>query len=137
MKLNQLIEQEPQKEPPKRSGRGVGGGAPLGNNNGGKGREWFAAVSWALREYESNSVKRGLALRHIALRLVEDALEGKPEAWREISERLDGKVSAGAGDGVVLHVLVRRDCGVPELVAPPIDAESALVGPAAIDRSEP
>lgn len=93
--------------------------AKLGNKNAAKGFEWKHAVKHALKKYESSSVKRGQALRAIALKLVEDALAGKPEAWREISERLDGKVSTGDGQSTVKVVVLRQIPSDPI----PIEAE--------------
>jgi hypothetical protein len=83
------------------------GGAPLGNNNGAKGKEWLGALRYALNNHETSSIQRGLALRAIASGVVEEAIARKEWAVREISERLDGKV--GSGDTGGLKVLVVRD----------------------------
>lgn len=93
-------------------------GPPLGNRNSAKGREWFTAVKYALAKYDKNSIKRGRALREIALKLVEDALAGKEYAIREISERLDGKVSSGEGSGSVRVLVIRGDSPTPIDVTP-------------------
>jgi len=66
-------------------------GAPLGNQNAAKGREWTQAIRWALAHHESSSIKRGQALDKIAVKLIELALEGDMAAIREIGNRLDGK----------------------------------------------
>lgn len=107
-------------------------GAPLGNTNGAKGKEWLSALQWALKKYETeevkrtdsllNTVKRGQALRAIALRVVGEAIEGKEHAIREISERIDGKVSAGETSTV--RVLVVRNFGLPAPV--PVGVGQAL-----------
>lgn len=65
--------------------------APKGNKNAAKGREWADAIRWALGKYESSAVDRGQALRKIAERCIEQALEGDKDARREIGDRLDGK----------------------------------------------
>lgn len=100
-------------------------GAPLGSRNAAKGKEWLEAVRYALKRYETDDIKRGHALKRIALRVVEDALAGKPEAWREISERLDGKVSAGDG-GSQVRVLVLRG-NTEAIPIAPIDVESVQI----------
>lgn len=82
-------------------------GAQPGNKNSAKGKEWTAALKHALKRYENNSIKRNGALRALAWKVVEDALEGKEYAVREITERLDGKVSTGDGDRTVRVLVVR------------------------------
>lgn len=82
-------------------------GAPTGNKNAAKGREWSDALRLALKTYKTSSVKRGQALRKIADKVVEKALEGDKDAWQEIGNRLDGKpVQAieGTGEGGALIV---------------------------------
>lgn len=104
-------------------------GAPFGNRNGAKGKEWQDALKWALRHYETDAlgredsllktVKKGQALRAVALRVVDHAIEGKEYAVKEVSERLDGKVSAGDAGGPLKVVVVR---GIPNLLDPiPVD----------------
>jgi len=70
-------------------------GAPKGNQNGRKGREWREALNKALKTFESKDlcVERGLALRKIAERVVEGALAGDKDCWQEIGNRLDGKAA--------------------------------------------
>lgn len=66
-------------------------GAPKGNQNAAKGREWAEAVRYALANYEDAKVERGKALKAIAMKLIEKALEGEKDAIQEIGNRLDGK----------------------------------------------
>lgn len=66
-------------------------GAPAGNQNARRGTEWRTALSWALENYSGRGVKRGQALRKIALKVVDRAVKGDREAWAEIGCRLDGK----------------------------------------------
>jgi hypothetical protein len=106
-------------EPDNQSDKNVSRYSRFGNRNAAKGKEWMGAVKWALKRYESNSIKRGQALRAIAIKLVEDALAGKADAWREISERLDGKVGSGDSAGSI-KVLVIRDQSPGPI---PIEAE--------------
>lgn len=68
-------------------------GAPRGNQNAAKGREWADMLRLALKTYEYGDVKRGQALRRIAERVVQDALDGDRSAIEEIGNRLDGKPS--------------------------------------------
>jgi hypothetical protein len=65
--------------------------APKGNKNAAKAKEWEAAITHALTAYESSSVQRGLALRAIAKKLIDKALDGELAAMQEIGNRLDGK----------------------------------------------
>jgi len=66
-------------------------GAPIGNRNAARGAEWRDALRKALKDYEASGIKRGQALRKIAEKLVEKALEGDMAAIVEIGNRLDGK----------------------------------------------
>lgn len=65
--------------------------APKGNRNAAKAKEWEAAIRHALNNYETSSIKRGLALREIAKNVVQAALQGEWRAIEEIGNRLDGK----------------------------------------------
>lgn len=65
--------------------------APKGNKNAAKGKEWADSIKWALENYEGQAIKRGQALRKIAMKAVEQALEGDRHARSEIGDRLDGK----------------------------------------------
>lgn len=69
----------------------AGRGAPKGNQHAARGKYWRDTIDWALRNYEGSAVERGQALRKIAFRLIESALEGDHAAIREIGDRLDGK----------------------------------------------
>lgn len=67
-----------------------------GNQNAAKGKVWRDELKKSLKCYESkgeNGVKRGTALRRIADRVVQDAIDGNKDAWTEIAIRLDGKPS--------------------------------------------
>ena len=66
-------------------------GAPKGNGNARKAREWTDQIRYVLENYQNSSIKRGMALRGIAEKLVERALEGDHSAMTEIANRLDGK----------------------------------------------
>jgi hypothetical protein len=65
--------------------------APKGNNNAAKGNQWRTAVEYALDNYQTSEIKKGLALRAIAKTMVEQAIAGDKDARKEIAERLDGK----------------------------------------------
>lgn len=67
-------------------------GAPKGNNNAAKGKRWTHAIEWALDKYEKKGVvAQGEALRAIATKMIEEALEGDKAAREEIGNRLDGR----------------------------------------------
>ena len=65
--------------------------APKGNQNAAKGKEWSEAIRYALKNYEKDKIKRGMALKAIAQKVVEKALDGDKDCWQEIGNRLDGK----------------------------------------------
>jgi hypothetical protein len=111
--MSAVIEQDNQTVPIKRVG------APFGSRNAVRKRDWQHALHYALKRFENGSVKRGQALKMIAMKLVEDALAGKESAIREISERLDGKVGSGDSAGSI-KVLVIRDQSPGPI---PIEAE--------------
>ena len=75
-------------------------GAPLGNDNPTRGKEWTSALRRAMA-HRANGDYRDTLLK-IAGMVVDKALEGDPAAVREISEREDGKPAqslAIGGDG--------------------------------------
>ena len=53
--------------------------------------EWATALRWALREYQTDRVARGAAIRAIALNTVHAAINNDKDARAEIANRLDGK----------------------------------------------
>ena len=63
-------------------------GAPKGNNNASKNKDWQGAIKRALAR-KGGSVGDGLNL--LAEKLVEAALEGERWAIEEIGNRVDGK----------------------------------------------
>ena len=65
-------------------------GAPHGNKNSAKGREWESAIRRALGRHDSG---RGVAhtLDKIADKIVAAAVEGDRWALEHIADRLDGK----------------------------------------------
>jgi len=74
-------------------------GAPLGNTNGAKGKEWRNAIRRALA-HKHGDVQSGLLA--IAAKLVEAAENGDMAALKEIGDREDGKpaqVVGGDPDG--------------------------------------
>ena len=92
-------------------------GAPVGNQNGKKGSEWRDAIHWALNNHVTSSVKRGQALREIAIGVVDRALQGDKDCWQEIGNRLDGKPTQAieAGDGDVI-MLIKRVVAEPDYI---------------------
>ena len=69
-------------------------GAPLGNDNAAKGKEWRNAIRRALA-HKHGSVQDGLLA--IARQLVDKAEEGDMTAIRELGDREDGKPAQAIG----------------------------------------
>ena len=61
------------------------GGAPIGNQNGKKGKLFYDALRVALVQEDSRK------LRNIAEKLVKAAEDGEPWAIKEVIDRVDGK----------------------------------------------
>ena len=64
-------------------------GAPLGNDNPTRGKEWTSALRRAMA-HKANGDYRETLLK-IANAVIDKALDGDLAAWREIAEREDGK----------------------------------------------
>ena len=87
-------------------------GAPEGNNNASKGKEWRDAIRYALakkgREVEGSDPAYTRGLRKVAEKFVEAAANGDPWAMRELGDRVDGKavqgVEIGGPDGESIPV---------------------------------
>lgn len=88
-------------------------GAKQGNQNAAKGNQWKEAIVKALARYESKDkqVERGQALLRIAMKMVEQAIDGDKDARNEIGQRLDGKavqaIAGPDGKGPVTIEIVR------------------------------
>lgn len=63
--------------------------APIGNKNAASAREWKQALRRAMAHKAGGDYRE--TLHHIAMMVVEKALEGDKDAWREIADREDGK----------------------------------------------
>ena len=75
----------------------LGRGAPLGNENGKRGREWRDALRNAMAHRADGDYRK--TLLKIAANVVDQALSGDKDAIREIAERTDGKATVVlAGD---------------------------------------
>ncbi len=66
-------------------------GAPQGNNNAGKGKDWADAVRKVLAEEDPKNKRKRLIA--IATKLVELAESGDMAAIKEIGDRIDGKAA--------------------------------------------
>lgn len=69
-------------------------GAPIGNKNGAKGRQFLQALEMALDSKggdKINPIGRMKPLVQMSERLIEKAVEGDGFALKEIADRLDGK----------------------------------------------
>lgn len=68
-------------------------GAPIGNQNAAKAKEWELALKRAMAR-KANGDFRG-TLDEIAAVVVDAALMGEKDAWREVADRMDGKPAQG------------------------------------------
>jgi hypothetical protein len=68
-------------------------GAPKGNQNARKAKDWEIALRRAIANYEDKAegVARGDALQHAARKVVKAAVAGDWDAIDHIANRLDGK----------------------------------------------
>ena len=85
--------------------------APVGNQNGAKGRAWSEAVRRAIRA--KYGVEWEEALQTLAGRLVDEADKGDLTALKEVGDRLDGKPSQALDlgsdpDRPMVHKIVRE-----------------------------
>lgn len=64
-------------------------GAPVGNQNGSKGRQWSEAVKRAIRAKYGKEWDQ--ALQDLAAKLVDAADGGDLQALKEVGDRIDGK----------------------------------------------
>lgn len=71
----------------------AGPGAPLGNQNGAKAKRWQKALERALARASNKDVDSGLD--EIADQVVNRARAGDKDAWKEVADRMDGKVPQG------------------------------------------
>jgi hypothetical protein len=86
-------------------------GAKIGNKNATKGKDWTDAIRHALATYENDSIKRGHALKAIALKLVGKCLEGDTGAMEKLGDRIEGKVPqaiTGADGGAIEIAQIQR-----------------------------
>jgi hypothetical protein len=84
--------------------------APLGNQNAANAKEWRQALRRAMAHKADGDYRDTLLL--IAAAVVDKALEGDKDAWREIADREDGKPAqtiAGDSDApLVFEKIVRQ-----------------------------
>lgn len=64
-------------------------GAPEGNQNAKKGRDWTQAIRKALAHYSGEGATKGM--EKLAQKLIEAAEKGDAWALREIGDRIEGK----------------------------------------------
>lgn len=69
--------------------------APTGNQNAKVGREWREALRRAMAHRSEGDYRN--TLLQIADAVVQRALEGDKDAWREIADREDGKPTQTLG----------------------------------------
>jgi len=71
--------------------------APEGNHNYVKGKRWKKALEKALARIGEGDIDVGLS--KVADKVISAAAEGDRDAWKEVSERMDGKTATViAGD---------------------------------------
>lgn len=69
-------------------------GAPKGNTFAKEDYSIKGAIHYALTNYEHGDIKRGQALKRIAKKAIEDALEGNQAAREWLCDRSEGKAVA-------------------------------------------
>ena len=99
-------------------------GAPIGNHNARKTKDWSDQLRRALEKYSSGEVVPGTALAKIAEKVVERAIAGDTYAITEIGNRLDGKPHQSLD--VVADVYHVMEMTEDELVADIAAARSEL-----------
>lgn len=85
-------------------------GAPIGNQNGKKAKRWSDALTRALAKAgEGQGLEAGLD--RVAAQVVNAAIDGDKDAWKEIGDRLDGKpaqaIIGGDSDDPAVQVAAR------------------------------
>ena len=68
-------------------------GAPVGNTRSAAASAIWDSIHYVLANYEKGDIKRGQALKAIAMKAVDDALDGDKAAREWICERYEGKVA--------------------------------------------
>jgi len=63
----------------------------IGNQNARRAKECRDALKYVLDNFENSAIKKGQALRGLANKLVEMALDGNLAAIKEVGDRLDGR----------------------------------------------
>lgn len=71
-------------------------GGPVGNTKAKEDYSIKGAIHYALTNYEHGSIKRGQALKAIAHKAIEDALDGNQAARDWLCDRSEGKAIARA-----------------------------------------
>jgi HPt (histidine-containing phosphotransfer) domain-containing protein len=85
-------------------------GAPVGNQNGAKGKQWADAVKRAIRTKYGKEWDE--SLEELAKGLVEAAAAGDLQALKEVGDRLDGKpkqqteISGPDGEAIPMRTVV-------------------------------
>jgi hypothetical protein len=79
--------------------------APIGNKNKNKGSDWVDSLRYALANYETADIKRGHALKAIARKVVEKALDGDKDSILELGNRLDGKPNVSVDVTQTLEII--------------------------------
>ena len=75
------------------------GGAPKGNNNAGKGRDWRDALHYVIaergRKEDGDDAAYIKGLRAVARKFMDAVEEGGVSEFRELADRIDGKAVQG------------------------------------------
>ena len=87
-------------------------GAPIGNKNATKNRQWHQALDKVLAKEGGSKSEKYFKLQEIAEKLVEKAKEGALQAIKEIGDRMDGRPHAtieATVDSTVSIIEVKKD----------------------------
>ena len=104
-------------------------GAPLGNRNGANHREFREALRYALAQEYPGKAERGSALRRVAIKLVENAIDGNFQAVQEVANRLDGKPTQAIemnGSTTLVELITALAQARGHVTQPPIPVDNSV-----------
>lgn len=89
-------------------------GAPLGNNNAAKAKQWTAAIERAL---DKRGLDRKQSLDVLAEKFLAKCDEGEPWAFKELGDRLEGKPMQSVEMNVTRNTADMADSELARVIA--------------------